>query len=332
VSRAFFATAVAVALFCLASPAAAQTAVLFPVGGDAELASAHGAEVIERVTRDFEESSFTVLAGPALAQAMTAAHADACEDPSCAGPMLAALTADLGVGVALWHRSGLVQVSVVLVDPHGVLVSADADGAESVLGQATQSALSQARARWATRAGSPVRVLGTPEGATITVDHEPWGTLPHEGSLSPGTHHFVVSADGHVTERREVEIAAATESLELRFELVAGTDSAVTPPAGGGDPAPVLVGVGVAAAVVGAGLLAWGIGDAVDSTRCTAGCAGPASGRTIHIAANELGIGMAIAGGVALAIGVVLVAIGATPANAGGAPVALTGDGLAVSF
>lgn len=321
----------ACALLACPSLASAQTAVLFPVGGDAELASAHGAEAIERVQRDFEDSSFTVISGAELASAMTAAHAEECGDPSCAGPMLTALHADLAVGVALWHRNGLVQVSVVLVDPHGVLVSADADGAETVIGQATQSALSQARARWATRGGSPVRVVGTPEGATITVDREPWGTLPHEGSLSPGTHHFVVSADGHVTERRDVEITAATQTIDVSFELAVGTDAdVVTPPRGGGADVGLIV-VGAVTAAAGVGALIAGVAIAAGTERCVSGCTGPAMDRVVAVPATQLGVGLSIGGGVALGVGVVLMIVGAM-SGAASSSVALTPDGLAVSF
>lgn len=331
-SRAFFLAVVVLMAVGVASPARAQTAVLFPVGGDAALASAHGAEVVERVTRDLEESSFTVLAGDALDAAMTAAHADACGDPSCAGPMLTSLSADLGVGVALWRRNGLVQVSVVLVDPHGVQVSADADGAEGVISQATQGALSQARARWATRGGSPVRVVGTPDGATITVDRTPWGTLPHEGALAPGTHHFVVSADGHVTERRDVEIAAASETLELTFELAAGADdgAGTTPHSGGPDVG--LIATGAVVAAVGAGVLVTGLANVAAPAHCVSGCSGPPADRTIYLPNTPVDVALAVVGGAALIAGVVMVIVGVSSGSNGGSTVALTADGLRVSF
>ena len=322
-----------VSLGASSSVASAQTAVVFPVGGDAALASANGAEAIARVESDLGESGFTLVSGAALASAMRAAHADECADPSCAGPMLRALGADLAVGVALWPRHGLVQVSVVLVDPQGVQVSADADGAATVIGQLTQAALSQARARWATRSGSPVRVVGTPDGATVTVDREPWGTLPHEGSLAPGTHHFVVSADGHVTERRDVEIPAATEALEIAFALAPGSDAPVTAPAtpcAGPDVGLIVAGAVTAAA--GAGLLVAGIVIASGTEQCVRGCTGPVMDRVVSVPATELGVGLAVGGAVALAAGVVLAIVGGTTGGSSAGSAALGADGLLVRF
>lgn len=325
-----------IALGTLPCGAEAQTAVLFPVGGDAALASAHADEVLGQVTQALEDAAFTVVAGDALAAATSAAHAEPCADPSCAGPMLTSLSADIAVGVALWHRHGVVQVSVVLVDPHGVQVSADADGAESVIGQLVQAALAQARARWATRGGSPVRVIGGPDGATITVDHEPWGTIPHEASLSPGAHHVVVSADGFVTERRDVDVAVGSDVQELSFVLVAATPTgeAASPPSGGPDVG--LIVAGSAVAVVGAGALIAGIVVGSGSETCVRGCTGPAVDRVVAVPATELGIGLAVGGGVLLAAGVVLAVVGATSggssSGSGSSSVALTRDGLVVRF
>ena len=322
-----------VSLGASSSVASAQTAVVFPVGGDAALASANGAEAIARVESDLGESGFTLVSGAALASAMRAAHADECADPSCAGPMLRALGADLAVGVALWPRHGLVQVSVVLVDPQGVQVSADADGAATVIGQLTQAALSQARARWATRSGSPVRVVGTPGGATVTVDREPWGTLPHEGSLAPGTHHFVVSADGHVTERRDVEIPAATEALEIAFALAPGSDAPVTAPATpGAGPDVGLIVAGAVTAAAGAGLLVAGLANVATSEHCASACGGPAASRTVYVPNTAADVALAVAGGVALVAGVVLIVVGVTSSGASAPAVAFTADGLAISF
>jgi len=308
------------ALLMSASPsmASAQTAVLLPVGGDVELARAHSAELVARVQADFEESSFTVVS-----------PVGDCADTSCAPTMLTAMHADLAVGIALWHRNGLVQVSVVLVDPHGVQVSADADGAESVIGQATTSAVAQARARWATRNGSPVRVIGAPDGASITVDREPWGTIPHEGNLSPGTHHFVVSAVGYVTERRDVEIAAATETIEIAFELVEGSDVVAPPPATGPDVG-VMASGGVLAGI-GAAVLAIGIANAVDTVHCVSGCDPGDPTRTAHYPATDIGIGLTVAGAAAMVGGVLLIIVGVL---AGGTPsrVALDANGMTVSF
>jgi hypothetical protein len=316
----------AVALLAWPTMACAQTAVLFPVGGDAELAAAYGTEARGHVERVLEEAAFGVLTGDALVAATVTASAETCGEPSCAAPLLIALHADIGVGVALWRRNGAVQVSVVLVDPRGVQVSADADGTESVVGQATESALAQARARWATRGGAPIRIVGSPEGASIVVDRDPWGTLPHEGTLSPGTHQLVVSADGYATQRRDVEVVSGTEPVTLEIALVS-TTSPIARPAG---PDGALIGIGGGASMGGIALSIGGIVTATGSERCVSGCDGPVADRIVAVPSTELGIGLAVGGGVALAVGVVLIVIGATAGDP--RAVALGPEGLSVRF
>jgi hypothetical protein len=325
------------ALLCVPSLASAQTVVVFPVGGDATLAAAHSAEVLSRVQSSLEDSGMTVLVGDDLARAATDAHAAPCSDPSCAPALLPALHASLGVGVALWSRNGLVQVSVVLTDEHGTLVSADADGAEGVIDQATQGALSQARARWATREGSPVRVVGSPEGASITIDHDPVGSIPYEGHLSPGTHQFVVSADGHRTERRSVEIPASANPIDVRFGLTPGSDEevrhddhATREP---DDGRPLVIGTGIGVMAAGVGLLVPGIVNvATAAERCVSGCDGDPAMRVVSVPHTDGGFGLAVTGVIVLAIGAVLLIVGASAGAPQRSSVTARPDGFAVRF
>ena len=189
--------------------------MLLPVGGDAELSAAHGAEVSAFIREEFEGAGFEVLASESLAAQLAAAGHEECAEPSCTGPMLELSQAAFAVGAAIWRRSGVVQVAVVMADPEGHLVSASADGAEGAIRQAATAALAQARARWPNRAGSPVRVTGSPDGAAITVDHQPWGSLPHEGTLAPGPHTFVVSADGEPANGRRNHLQLPPTAVTL---------------------------------------------------------------------------------------------------------------------
>jgi hypothetical protein len=91
-----------------------------------------------------------------------------------------------------------------------------------------------------------------------------------------------------------------------------------------------LLAIGGAASAVGVGLLVTGIVIAAGSERCVSGCEGPAIDRVVAVPSTELGIGLAIGGGVALGVGIVMVIIGAT--SSGPSTVALGSDGLRIRF
>lgn len=150
-----FVVAIAIVSSSFAAQASAQTCVVLPVGGDAALAAARGEEALGRVRHDLEESGFTLISGAELSAASEAAHAAACDAAGCAGSLLAALSADVGIALALTSHDGVVRVAVVMVDPDGVQVSAAANGPEAAISQLTQAALSQARALWQTRGTQP---------------------------------------------------------------------------------------------------------------------------------------------------------------------------------
>lgn len=306
------------------SVAQAQRAMLLPVGGDRALVASHGTEAATRVQLDLEEAGIEVLAGAELAQALTAAHAEACEDASCASPSLSPLGAQFAVGVALWTYEDGVQVEVGLIDADGAVFRATEHGAANTVGNLTREALSAARRSF----GQPpvaVRVEGT-AGASIIVDRAPWGTVPFEGRLAPGTHQFAVSLHGHVTERRDVRIGEATT---LTFELA--TDAGVSAPGPGGGPDVGLIVAGGVLAAVGIGVGVTGLAMATASESCARGCTGPSADRIVNVPNVEAGIGLAVGGAVALAVGVVLVAVGASAGSGSGA-VSLGPEGVGLRF
>lgn len=306
------------------SVAHAQRAMLLPVGGDRALVASHGTEAATRVQLDLEEAGIEVLAGAELAQALTAAHAEACEDASCASPSLGPLGAQFAVGVALWTYEDGVQVEVGLIDADGAVFRATEHGAENTVGNLTREALSAARRSF----GQPsvaVRVEGT-AGASIIVDRAPWGTVPFEGRLAPGTHQFAVSLHGHVTERRDVQVTGATT---LTFDLA--VEPVASAPATGGGPDVGLIVAGGLIAAVGIGVGATGLAMATTSESCARGCSGPSVDRIVNVPNVEAGIGLAIGGVVALGVGVVLVAVGAGAGSGAGA-VSLGPEGVGLRF
>ncbi len=316
-------------LFAFVNAAAAQDAMLLPIGGTPELAAAHGEEARRVVERELSDAGITVLS-PAVVQARaTAAHVELCVEPSCAHEMLTRTEISLAVGVALWRRAGLVQAAVVLIDPEGHQVSASADGTEGTLGQAVTAALAQARARWGTRSGTVVRALGTPEGATITVDREPWGSLPNEGELAPGTHRFAVSAEGYETERRDVDVPAVDEPFEVRFELARATAS-VAPLASSGPDVPLLV-VGSVVAVAGLAAVIVAIVGATTPETCVSACDSTSSASFQRPALGPI-LGWGIGGGVALVAGGVLIGVGAASGGAAPSQVRLSPGSVTIQF
>lgn len=80
------------------------------VGGDAELSAAHSAEVNGYIRGELENSGFEVL----TSESVQVAGQEPCAEPSCTGPMLEQAQAAFAVGAAIWRRSGVVQVAVVI--------------------------------------------------------------------------------------------------------------------------------------------------------------------------------------------------------------------------
>lgn len=175
--------------------------------------------------------------------------------------------------------------------------------------------------------GAPVRVTGTPEGATLVVDRAPLGALPFEGTLAAGLHYFVVSAPGYYTDRRDVEVATSLEAIDLRFDLT--LDPALQPR---GANAPMIVGGSVLALAGIAGIVLAIVG-ATGDRRCSARCDEPGGRHVIERPAVDSIVAWSVAGGLALIVGSVLIGVGATssgPLRARAVSIVL--DGLAVHF
>jgi hypothetical protein len=318
-TRSFVRALVCAALFALvlADPglAAAQDAtaparrvlVLAPAG-EARLARSIGAQARDRAIATLGARGFTAARGPA-----------GCAEPDCATELLSGGAAEHALAIALWGRTRCDRVAVTLVDAQGITHSGEVAVTGTDVNAAIDGAIDAALAHLASGGSSTLHVTGAPEGATITLDQIPWGTLPHEDRVPHGEHQLAVSADGFVTDRRSVTVGTAPVSVEItlaRAEVEAAptpeptpptTVAVETPPPGGGPDIGLLAvggglaGVGVALLVVGSVTLAL-----------------PDSGTpmppdfTYERAALIDGIGWLVAGGVSAAAGIVLLVMGAT--------------------
>lgn len=114
--------------------------------------------------------------------------------------------------------------------------------------------------------GARLKVSGSPDGATVTLDGEPAGVLPLSRELKPGKYALQVEAPGHAPERWPLELKPGeTRQITARLQaeeksapapvpVPAGDSDAVTDEAGGGFPVWTAVTAGVALAAVGAGI------------------------------------------------------------------------------
>lgn len=84
---------------------------------------------------------------------------------------------------------------------------------------ALAEAMEQALEAWPARAGVLVAMVGSPPGATVTVDGQPFGTLPAQGRLPTGEHSLTASAPGFAQLRQRFSVPATGEQLSLRLEL-----------------------------------------------------------------------------------------------------------------
>jgi hypothetical protein len=293
----------------------AQRALLLPAGGDPALAAREGERARQSVQAVLEEIGFQIVSPQG-----------GCAEPSCAPEALRARALDMAVGVALWPRGDEVRVALVLVDPDGHEVSGLAVS-EGDVAAAARHAFDIALADWSVRRGALVRVLGRPEGATITVDRELWGSIPHQAPLAPGEHRFVVSAAGHRTERRSVALVASGEPTVLRFELEPERGAS-------GDPALIGLGAGVPLAALGITGVAVGIASLAPGTTCASASCGPEvppAERVIERPDVGASAAWLVGGGVVWAAGVGLV-VWALSQGGEPAPVEASRDGLRVRF
>jgi hypothetical protein len=267
-----------------------------------------GAQARDRAIATLGARGFTAARGPA-----------GCAEPDCATELLRGGAAEHALAMALWGRTRCDRVAVTLVDAQGIAHSGEVAVSGTDVNAAIDGAIDAALAHLASGGSSILQVSGSPEGATITLDQIPWGTLPHEDRVPHGERQLAVSADGFVTDRRSVTVGTSPVSVEIALERaeaepaesdappapaeVEHTAPATQPSAG---PDVVLLGVGGAVAGVGVGLLVPGIygfaaGDGAPSPELVY------ERTNVPVSAAFLGVGAA-----AIVGGVVLLVLGAT--------------------
>jgi len=99
-----------------------------------------------------------------------------------------------------------------------------------------------------------IRLTGGPEGATIVVDGQDRGRLPHPDPLrvQPGSHRIVIRAQGFQDFVSTVAVSAG-QAVDVPVEMVAGVSGQASNTSGGG-----ISMVGVAVAAVGGAILIGG--------------------------------------------------------------------------
>jgi len=309
------------------APASGARDLVLAPSGDAGLARRHGAAVRDRASAALTARGLMPARGPA-----------GCSDPDCAAELLSADAADHALAIALWGRGTTCErVAVTLVDGQGVAHGGEVAVAGGDLTAALDAAIAEALEHAASGGGSPLRVTGTPPGATITLDRIPWGAVPHEDRVPHGEHALAVSADGFVTDRRTITLGPEPVTVEVALTrsapeaapvpALAPTGAPLQTTSGGGDPR--LLGLG--AGLGGAGLALVGVG--------LYGFLAPESGAPMppdftYERASVAGSGTWLGvGAAAVTSGVVLLVLGATsrPSSAGG-PRAGSGPRAVISF
>lgn len=206
--------AITIALLILSSPAAAERAVVLPVGGDPQLAQlAAQAEV-------------------ALIAALEAHHIEAivheaghkpCDTTACAPELLRGYRADTVVGCALRVGEGsTVAVHVLLIDRAGARFPGDALATQLAVPGVVDTVLREARGLQLLGPGPWVSVTTAPADAQITIDGAPRGVAPYLGRIDPGKHRIAVTAAAHLTKTIELEMPdAPTHHEKIDVDLTA---------------------------------------------------------------------------------------------------------------
>ncbi len=231
---------------------APQRLLLLQVGGDPNLATPLGPGLREAL---FQEAR--------TLQLVPLPTDGSCADLECGLAFLTTGAADIAVHLELFGAGGVcegVQVTVIVAEGRRYTGATEV-GSDGVPA-ATRVALTQAVARMRGTALPSLHVEGTPVGASITLDGEPWGALPHGAETEPGQHVVEVSAAGHASERREVTLLG--EDVRLDVALTPSPSSDTTPlwVAGIGTLA-----LGVAAILV--GTVGFAMGESCTDATCT---------------------------------------------------------------
>jgi len=137
----------------------------------------------------------------------------------------------MAVSVTVLSESGSstpFRVRVSLTDGQGNRVNATMRIEGEDISRAAELATHDALARWNDRQGIPFRVTGSPAGASVIIDGEPFGTLPlAEGRLSTGPHLVAVGHEGYLTFTRRIEVGTEPgDGLEVSLRARPGTEPA----------------------------------------------------------------------------------------------------------
>jgi len=231
---------------------APQRLLLLQVGGDPNLAAPLGPGLREAL---FQEAR--------TLQLVPLPTDGSCADLECGLAFLSTGAADIAVHLELFGAGGVcegVQVTVVVAEGRRYTGATEV-GADGVPA-ATRIALTQAAARMRGTALPSLSVEGTPEGASITLDGQPWGAVPHSAETEPGQHVVEVSALGHAPERREVTLLGEDVRLDIALTANPSSDSTALWVAGIGTLA-----LGVAAILV--GTVGFAMGESCTDATCT---------------------------------------------------------------
>lgn len=202
--RALGALLAAFMLAAAAGRARADTAVLRPLPEQPtpEPAAALAQQV---ATEALAHANIHVIQAAAARERLRQAAENPCLEVDCASSVLRVLDADMLVAVTVASDG---EVLVALVDARGHHVNATAPSDGRSVAAPTRAAVNRALSLWPSRELVSIKVEGTPEGATVTVDGQPRGVLPLELRLQPGRHELVFAMAGYLGKRDIVEVAA----------------------------------------------------------------------------------------------------------------------------
>lgn len=158
--------------------------------------------------------------------AMAGVLRDCPEPGTCVRQLLAAAGVREAVHVVVWGEGEEPRSVVVAFETDdGAQYAGTSEVAGGTLEEAARRAFVQAVAVRRERSRVSFRVVGTPEGATVTVDGTPSGRLPFTGQHPRGPVELTVSAHGYRAERRLVDLS---ETTEVRFALTPSGASDLT--------------------------------------------------------------------------------------------------------
>jgi hypothetical protein len=155
-----------------------------------------------------------------------------CLSTPCASEFRKLFDASFAVQLSLFaegKRPG--SVAVVLTETPEAYFTASAEIEGGDVQAAVRAAYLAAREKHLRGAGPWLSVLGTPDGATVVVDDEEYGSLPIDRRhIAPGVHRVQVQRRGFVTRNLTLEIPQNIdhdERLEVALSALAGAEPRV---------------------------------------------------------------------------------------------------------